>query len=281
MLWVLVTLPIAWHYWGLVGVIWAVAFSETPVLAILYWTLWRAGAGARAPRIRALGDGRSRLRRGLAFVVSLAFEFFSMSDGKRRPQCVAIVTPAWPPGLAPNGIVTYTSHLVSAFETKGVRSVLLSWHVPGVAESDPAIGRQTDVIDIGRFGQRAGILGKVAAKARRLLKGPVAGDARLRMIARAVESALARFPIEVVEMEEAFGLAAAVVELKRVPVVIRLHGPWFINGEVLGEKKDVAFHNRVEEEGRAIAAADAVTAPSQDILDRTRAYYGLPLSGAA
>jgi O-antigen/teichoic acid export membrane protein len=41
-IWVVATVPLGWHFWGLTGVIWAVAFSETPVLAILYWRLWRA-----------------------------------------------------------------------------------------------------------------------------------------------------------------------------------------------------------------------------------------------
>ncbi len=42
MIWVVVSVPIGWHFWGLKGVVWAVAFSESPVLAILYWRLWRA-----------------------------------------------------------------------------------------------------------------------------------------------------------------------------------------------------------------------------------------------
>jgi O-antigen/teichoic acid export membrane protein len=42
MIWVVATVPLGWHFWGLPGVVWAVAFSETPVLAILYWRLWRA-----------------------------------------------------------------------------------------------------------------------------------------------------------------------------------------------------------------------------------------------
>jgi O-antigen/teichoic acid export membrane protein len=42
MIWVVITVPIGWRGWGLQGVIWAVAFSESPVLAILYWRLWRA-----------------------------------------------------------------------------------------------------------------------------------------------------------------------------------------------------------------------------------------------
>ena len=41
-----------------------------------------------------------------------------------------MVTPAWPPGAAPNGIVTYTSHLAPAFRQRGTRTVLLAWDVP-------------------------------------------------------------------------------------------------------------------------------------------------------
>ena len=82
------------------------------------------------------------------------------------------------------------------------------------------------------------------------------------------------------EIEEAFGLASRIIKLKRIPVVTRLQGPWFLNGEVLGEKKDAAFFQRVEQERLSIAWADGITSPSQDILDRTRDYYGLPLEGA-
>ncbi len=42
MVWVVATVPLGWHYWGLPGVVWAVALSETPVLGVLYSTLFRA-----------------------------------------------------------------------------------------------------------------------------------------------------------------------------------------------------------------------------------------------
>lgn len=195
-------------------------------------------------------------------------------------NCVALVTPSWPPGAAPNGIVTYTSHLVPAFRNRGVRPVLLAWDVVNDPTGGAAMDGRGDVVDISRFDPNRGFFGKAAARARRMLAGPPLGDARLTMIERAMRSALARFPIELVETEEAFGVASRIVALKRVPVVVRLHGPWFLNGDVLGEKKDDAFRRRVERERLAIAFAHAVTAPSQDVLDRTRAYYGLPLAEA-
>jgi O-antigen/teichoic acid export membrane protein len=41
--WVIISVPLAWYLWGLTGVVWAVALSETPVLIVLYATLYRAG----------------------------------------------------------------------------------------------------------------------------------------------------------------------------------------------------------------------------------------------
>ncbi len=57
-------------------------------------------------------------------------EFGEVTDVERPPRCLAMVTPAWPPGAAPNGIVTYTSHLAPAFRQRGTRTVLLAWDVP-------------------------------------------------------------------------------------------------------------------------------------------------------
>jgi O-antigen/teichoic acid export membrane protein len=43
MIWVVVSVPLGWHYWGLSGVVWMVAVSELPGLFALYWSLWRGG----------------------------------------------------------------------------------------------------------------------------------------------------------------------------------------------------------------------------------------------
>ena len=60
-----------------------------------------------------------------------------------------------------------------------------------------------------------------------------------------------------------------------IPVVVRLHGPWFLNGPLRDAPDDAVFRRRVRLEKEAILAADAITAPSLDVLERTRAYYGL------
>ena len=47
-------------------------------------------------------------------------------------------------------------------------------------------------------------------------------------------------------------------------------GGWFLTN----------FRRRVEMEGRAICDADLITAPSRDVLEQTRAFYGLALDAA-
>jgi glycosyltransferase involved in cell wall biosynthesis len=88
---------------------------------------------------------------------------------------------------------------------------------------------------------------------------------------------------DIVEMEETWGHARHLIGNVPVPVVVRLHGPWFLNGRAngadLGEGRN--YRLRVKLEGKAIAAADAVTAPSKSVLTDTRNHYGASLAEAA
>jgi glycosyltransferase involved in cell wall biosynthesis len=99
------------------------------------------------------------------------------------------------------------------------------------------------------------------------------------VIAEAHRATLER-GIQLIEMEEAFGWPRLVRPKVPIPVVIRLHGPWFVMGPLRGARDDAAFRRRVRHEGQAIRLADGVSAPSREILERTRAYYGLPLEDA-
>ena len=81
-------------------------------------------------------------------------------------------------------------------------------------------------------------------------------------------------------MEESFGWPHSVCEAISIPVCVRLHGPWFLNGTVLGVPADENFREKLRDEGRAIKIADAVSAPSGDVLERVREFYGLALPDA-
>jgi glycosyltransferase involved in cell wall biosynthesis len=102
-----------------------------------------------------------------------------------------------------------------------------------------------------------------------------------RTLLQAARQAIRERGTELLEMEETFGLAELVRPRLGIPVVVHLHGPHFVNGLLSGVPPDKTFHRRVRWEGAGIARADAVVSVSQDVLDRTRAAYELPLERAS
>jgi glycosyltransferase involved in cell wall biosynthesis len=100
------------------------------------------------------------------------------------------------------------------------------------------------------------------------------------LLLAAIDRAIAERGVQLFEIEETLGHALWIQRRTSIPICVRLHGPWFLNGRAEGIREDRAFRRRVVDEGRAIAAADAVTASSHDVLEQTRAYYGLALADA-
>jgi glycosyltransferase involved in cell wall biosynthesis len=92
-----------------------------------------------------------------------------------------------------------------------------------------------------------------------------------------VRRAVAERGIQILEMEETFGWARWLRPAISIPICVRLHGPWFLNGKAAGAHEDDKFRKRAWEEGQAIRIADAVTAPSRDVLERVRDFYGFAL----
>jgi glycosyltransferase involved in cell wall biosynthesis len=95
-----------------------------------------------------------------------------------------------------------------------------------------------------------------------------------------VRRAIAEQGIQIIEMEESFGWARWIREATQTPVCVRLHGPWFLNGSALGVPNDAEYRERVLAEGEAIRVANAVTAPSRNVLEQVRGFYGLALPEA-
>jgi glycosyltransferase involved in cell wall biosynthesis len=108
--------------------------------------------------------------------------------------------------------------------------------------------------------------------------------ARLRRLVRALVRTLERLHavggVELVEMEESFGHAARVAVQSPVPVVVRLHGPWFLNGAADGVPPNAAFLRRDGAERESLRSAAGVSAPSRDVLERVRRHFDLPLPDA-
>jgi glycosyltransferase involved in cell wall biosynthesis len=92
-----------------------------------------------------------------------------------------------------------------------------------------------------------------------------------------LESALSYFQtqerVDLIEVEESFGLPDCVVRHASVPVVARLHGPWFLNGAANGYKPNEEFVARVRAEGEAIVNARYVSSPSHFVLRAVEERY--------
>jgi glycosyltransferase involved in cell wall biosynthesis len=191
------------------------------------------------------------------------------------PLSFAYVSPGWPPPAFSNGVLTTIGALAPIIKDRGHRVTIVAGSVAGGEVTDESI------YDLSQSAGRRNI----ARRARDWIGYRVAPRWTLQRDGEAIfvevlRRAHAERGVQIVEMEEARGWARRVCERTPLLVTVRLHGPWFLNGTVLGVDQDAAYHERVRAEGLAIRAAHAITAPSRDVLERTRAFYGLPLADA-
>ena len=193
------------------------------------------------------------------------------SSNGGKPLSVAFYSPSWPPDAAANGIVTYVSNVVDAFRQMGHRPCVLSVSGDGQwpdvyfleRETRPYLSRMLDPVTFRVAPQ--------SATRRR----------QAEHLFRAAARAIAERGVELLEMEETFGMLQLIRSRLHIPVVVRLHGPVFANAPASDAVFGPALQRRARQEGVTIALADAVSASSADILERTRTYYGLSLANAS
>jgi glycosyltransferase involved in cell wall biosynthesis len=195
-------------------------------------------------------------------------------DEGAGPLSVAFITPGWPSGAFANGIIPYVADMAGEMRAAGHTVTVVVQHAKGgvdgvdVRESSPferpksAVNRAVDALCyrvVDDLGQRRVIVRALVEECRALIR---------------------ERGLQLVEIEESHGWSRWLQEALPIPVVVRIHGPWFINGPLRGAVEDARFRRQVRHEGRALGEARAITAPSLDIIERSRAYYGLPLEGA-
>jgi glycosyltransferase involved in cell wall biosynthesis len=195
-------------------------------------------------------------------------------NGSTTTLSVAFVSPGWPSDAFANGVIPYIEKLVGEMRSQGHRATILASSIHGVVDGETVRDLRTHRVS-NRFFTRT--IDRLTYKLSERLgyrrqSTRVIVDECLRLI---TEQGL-----QLLEMEEAFGIARWVRRKLPIPVVVRLHGPWFLNGPLRGAGDGPEFRERVDSEGRAIAEADFITSPSLDVLERTRAYYRLPLNNA-
>jgi glycosyltransferase involved in cell wall biosynthesis len=195
------------------------------------------------------------------------------TPSESRGLSVGFVVPGWPPDSFANGIVTSVGAVVGGVRRAGHRALILAQQVDGRAgESVRHLGEMNS--------GRSPLRWLSNSLAYRINPDRATMARQGRLIREAVEDPSTLRPVELIEMEESFGWSRGVQRELSIPVVVRLHGPWFLTGAANGSSEDIRSRRRIEAEGRAIAEAFAVTSPSRDVLDRTRAYYGLRLDEA-
>lgn len=173
-----------------------------------------------------------------------------------------VFVPGVPLNDVPNGVCTYASNLLDLFSGNGGVDIKL------ISKSAVPLGLAADTAYPYYLRNRS-LPQRLLAR----LWGPGGYETIMakrfgRFIGKNVGGASC-----VVEMEEAFGQSILVKKYTNAPVIVRLHGPWFLVGTNQGMAHDEVFADRVEKEGRAIFGADAVSAPSAFVLDAVERFY--------
>jgi glycosyltransferase involved in cell wall biosynthesis len=192
-----------------------------------------------------------------------------------RALSVAYFCPSWPLGYDANGIVTYIDTITAKLRARGHRiSILVNYLRAGTPVSE-------GLYDLGAFRARRSLPGRILDRLESRNDPAGAVDRSFhRSIAAAGRRAIAERGVQLLEIEESFGWSLGLRRALSIPLVVRLHGPWFLNGPANGLPDDAALERRILKEGLAIKAAEGITAPSHYVLERTRSYYTLALEHA-
>ncbi len=196
----------------------------------------------------------------------------------KKKISVAYISPGWPASDFPNGIVTYVQNIISGIGNAINTNIL--------AHSVSRQEQGNDVVNLSEHVPAKNIWNKIVEKVLYKLKLRLVyrklNQRKWNNISESISNGLHSLQTmpDLLEVEESFGLANWLIQNTDIPVVTRLHGPWFINGPImqLAEKDD--FLPRVEFEGKAIQHSHAVTSPSLAVLNAVREHYGIALADA-
>ncbi|MEX0644220.1 MAG: glycosyltransferase family 4 protein [Parvularculaceae bacterium] len=181
----------------------------------------------------------------------------------------------WPPDRFPNGVVSAVSALAPAVRKAGHSAQVLAYYgepapgEPDVQFVEAALGRPREFPPL------------------RVLRDRLSPHRRIftwaaKSIAHRLNEAAELKCADILEIEESFGWSAQVARATSMPIVTRLHGPYFLTGAAGRQEPFSAYEEeRVRREGEAIRSAFAITAPSKFVLDAVRNRLGCSLENAA
>ncbi|OQW68529.1 MAG: hypothetical protein BVN34_07425 [Proteobacteria bacterium ST_bin12] len=199
-------------------------------------------------------------------------------DSNNSKLAVGFISPSWPVGRFPNGIVTYIHNLMIGIDAIANPIILAApLLIPEVRNRLIDL----DKLEISRnIWQK--LLDKILAKCNCASMQKIQYQRYVAKNANKILLAVQQLevPLDVLEVEESFGTASYLVKKNKLTVITRLHGPWFLIGAILQAHNEPHFKLRILFEGEAIKNSQGVTSPSLDVLNKVREYYGIALPNA-
>ena len=193
------------------------------------------------------------------------------------PLSVAYLSPGWPLSHFPNGIVAYIENLINGFDSN-TQAYILANQTRGNVIDDHTV--DLSAISLHRTLVES-CLDKLASRTSLSCAKRYLAKGSLYRHAKRINKGLDLLAIkpDLIEVEESYGRALPLVERLSIPIVTRLHGPWFLLGDLVKDDPD-NLKARVKAEELAILASQGVTAPSENVLNHVREYYGHALPEA-
>ena len=184
---------------------------------------------------------------------------------------IALYVGTWPPGSSANGIVTYASQLVPTLRRLGHEVFVLTFQK--LADDD-----DPHTIDLRSFCSIPSLWDRTTWG---VTPATRAFNASSHPIATAIRTLYEKHKFDVIEIEETVGWGLAISRLNLLPVVVRLHGPWFLTGSFSDSHSTKSLNRRrIKWEGCAIKRAQFVTAPSAAVLRTVNSHYNLDLKAS-
>jgi len=184
---------------------------------------------------------------------------------------IGLHVPYWPLGSTANGIVTYASQLVPALRRLGHEVFVLTPH-KAPDDNDP------HTIDLRNFSSISNLWYRLMFK---VAPETASFNVISSAVATAIRELVEKQGLDIFEMEESFGWSFITSRLNLLPLVVRLHGPWFLNGQFEDSGDWIALNRRrIQWEGRAIRGAHFVTSPSATVLNAVQEHYHFDLNAS-
>lgn len=158
----------------------------------------------------------------------------------------------WPRTSGGGGIYTYLIQLTTALKEMGHEVYFITHNVTNDSHSN--------IVNIRAFSSQTNFFTRLLRK----LRSKFWFEIEAKNIAKACKWASEHYHLDIIEIEESFGLGGEAASSISTPVVIRLHGPWKLTWSSTGmttpSRQDIA---RIKSEEKACRLATALSTPSQ------------------